>query len=31
MHISRFLLLADAGDGGLGVRGQDVRLRVDHA
>lgn len=31
MHFSGFLLLADTTDGGLRVRGQDARLRVDHA
>ena len=30
MHVSLFLL-ADAGHGGLRVRGDDARLRVDHA
>lgn len=31
MHISLLLLLCDAGDGGLRVRGQDAGLRVDDA
>lgn len=31
VHFSGLLLLADPRDGGLGVRRQNVRLRVDHA
>lgn len=31
MHVVLFLLLSDGGDGGLGVCGQDARLRVNHA
>lgn len=31
VHVVLFLLLSDGGDGGLGVCGQDARLRVNHA